>query len=441
MGGHTVVIGGGFAGAAAAVRLAEAGCPVTLIEKKGFLGGRTYSVRDRRTGDWVDNGQHVLMGCYHQTLGLLQRLGARDGVRLQDTLTVPFRGPGGWRDELQCPALPGPLHLLAGLFRMRSLDWRDRWAALRFGLAMKRKSAARDSETIAELYRRLRQTPALQKRMWDPIALSAVNEDLTRADARLFQTVLRQAFFSRAEDSKLALPVIPLGDLLGGTVIRFLEERQGRVLLDRTVTRLVVEGDAVTAVVLSSGETVACQACVSALPEPRLRSVLAATGLAERLPLPDLGSSPILSVYLWYDEPFTDEPLCCLQDAHFEWVFHRSNFMNPGAHQKCCVCLVASVARRFQSWSRDDLARAAVEDIQNTYPETQGRMPSTSLVFWEPRATFSATVENARRRPGAETPYANFFLAGDWTGTGYPATIEGAVASGHRAADGLLSRL
>ncbi|MFB3786661.1 MAG: hydroxysqualene dehydroxylase HpnE [bacterium] len=438
MGGHTIVTGGGFAGIAAAVRLAESGRPVTLIEKKGFLGGRTYSIRDRRTGDWVDNGQHVLMGCYHQTFGLLQRLGTRNGVRLQDTLYVPYRGPAGFRDQLQCPPLPGPLHLLAGLFQMQSLGWHDNWAALRFGLAMKRKGAVRESETVAELCQRLRQTDTLRKRMWDPIALSALNEDLSQADARLFQTVLRRAFFSKADDSKLALPVVPLGELLGEKAIRFLEEHHGRVLLDRTVTRLNVEGDKITLVFLSTGETVECEACISALPEPRLRGLLAASGLEERIPLPDLGSSPILSVFLWYDEPFTDELLCCLQNATFEWVFHRSNFMDPGGHQKFCVCLVASAARRFQSWSREDLARAAVEDMQNTYPETRGRMPSTSLVFWEPRATFSATVENARRRPGPDTPLANFFLAGDWTDTGFPATIEGAVVSGHRAADILL---
>ncbi|HOJ58927.1 MAG TPA: hydroxysqualene dehydroxylase HpnE [bacterium] len=438
MGGHTVVIGGGFAGISAAVALAEAGRPVLLIEKKSFLGGRTYSIPGRHTGGRVDNGQHILMGCYHHTFRLLERLGTREGVRLQENLRVPYRGPGGFRDTLQCPALPGPWHLLAGLFRMRSLGWRDGWAAIHFGLALKRPGAVHQSETVSELCRRLRQPEALRKRLWDPIALSALNEDLSSADARLFQAVLQSAFFSRAEDSKLALPVVPLGDLLGDKAIRFLEERNGKVWLGRSVTRLIVEGDAVSAVSVSSGETVECEACIAALPEVRLRSVVATSGLEDRLPLPDLGASPILSVYLEYDEPFTDECLCCLQDSTFEWIFHRSNFMNPGIHKRFCVCLVASAARRFQSWSREDLTRAAIDDIQNTYPESRGRMPTASLVFWEPRATFSATVENAGRRPGPQTPLANFFLAGDWTATGLPATIEGAVISGLRAAEKLL---
>ena len=434
-----VVIGGGLAGISAAVRLANSGAKVTLIEKRKFLGGRVYSTRDRRTGDMIDNGQHALMGCYHNTFDLLRLLGTYDDLYFQPSLSVPYRGRDGLRDHLRSYPLPAPLDLLAGLLSMRSLGLSDKAFAIHFGLQMKRKNAVRDGETVSELFQRLGQTRKLQQLMWEPIALSALNEETQSADASLLQTVLKQAFFAGRSDSRMALASVALQKLHGDHAIRFIEERGGQVLLDRRVEHLEHNKNKISAVICSSGQRIECGACISAAPNNNLRKLLNNSDLDETIPIHDLGASPILSTYLWYDQPISDENFCCLMDCTYEWIFHRTNFMRPEEHKSHCVCLLISAAHRFKGLSREDLVKAAIEDIQNVYPRSVSQVPTDSLVFWEPRATFSTTPDNVQKRPNARTVLDNLILAGDWTATALPATIEGAVVSGKTAADLLIS--
>ncbi|RJP29341.1 MAG: FAD-dependent oxidoreductase [Candidatus Omnitrophota bacterium] len=430
-----VVIGGGFAGIAAATKLAEAGIRVTLVEQKSFLGGRAYSIRDRLSGDRIDNGQHLLMGCYHETFALLRRLGTDRGVRLQSTLEITYRGPDGWNDKLKCPSLPGPFHLLAGLLRMDSIGVKETLALLRFGTALRFPRITEKAKTVSALCRRLKQPTTLTDLMWNPITLSALNEHPDDADAALLITVLRQGFMGNAGNSRMGLPVISLSDLHGEHVTRFLQERGGRVLFHSRVNQFHVDKNAINAVELTTGESIPCDACITAVPEPNLRELLKRSGLVDRIPLPSLGASPILSVYLWYERPFSHDQICCLLGTHYEWILHRSNFMKPGEHKHYCVCLLASAAHGQQKMSRQALIRAAIEDVRTTYPQTRSLAPLSACVFWEPRATFSATPQNVRNRPGHMTSLQNLFLAGDWTDTGLPATIEGATLSGHRCAD------
>ncbi len=435
-----VVIGGGFAGIAAATRLAESGYQISLIEQKSFLGGRTYSIQDRRTGDWVDNGQHVLMGCYHETFNLLNRLGTSKGIRLQKSLDINYRGLDGVQDFLRCPSfLPGPFHLLIGLIRMKSLGLSDILKAGRFGISLKFSPQVKHFETVKSLCRAYKQSHTLSELMWEPIALSALNEDPRHADAALFTVVLKQGFMGNAADSRMGIPVAPLSNLLGERAVEFIAEREGTVFLDSRVKQLKMEGNRISGVELFSGKNIPCNFCITAVPHENLQKIIARSELSSWISVPKLGSSPILSVYLWFEQPFSQDQICCLQGTTFEWIFHRSNFMNPGEHKQYCVCLVASAARKHQWMSRSELIQAAIDDVNVIYPNTKEKHPICAKVFWEPRATFSATPQNVRQRLGPGTSISNLFLAGDWTNTGLPATIEGAVVSGHRAADFILS--
>ncbi|MBI1388614.1 MAG: FAD-dependent oxidoreductase [bacterium] len=433
-----VVIGGGFAGVSAAVQLADAGLQVCLLEQKEHLGGRVYSVPHRETGDWIDNGQHVLMGCYHKTMALLRKLKTDGAVNFQKRLEVIYRGPGGLYDELRCPALPGPLHLLAGLANMKTLKPKDKWAAVKYGLAL-RTAGPRKNETVHQFASRMKQPLALRQRLWDPIALSALNEETSVADASLLAGVMKQGFMGAARDSRIGLPVRRLAALHGEAAVRYLEERGGTVRMGEKAASMEWRNNELQAVMLASGERLPCRFAISAATPEQLRKVLLRAGLETLIRLPQLGESSILSVYLWFDSPIASEAFCCLQNCTFEWAFHRANFMEAGEHSSACVCLVASAARRLQGLTRDEIVRRAMDDLQRVYPDSTPAAPVLSSVFWEPRATFSCTPANEAKRPLPPTALKNFFLAGDWTQTGLPATIEGAVVSGINAARELLS--
>lgn len=427
------VLGAGFAGASAAVRLADAGLQVALLEARPHLGGRTYATTERTTGDRIDNGQHLLMGCYHETRALLKRMECGDTVRFSDRLTVRYRGADGFEDALDCPSLPGPLHLLAGMLSMKHLSYQDKWDGVRFGLALQGFASPGVGETVAHYTRRLKQSETIQRRLWNPIAVSALNEPVDRADASLLVTVLRRAFLGRAADSLLGFPVAPL-DAMHDRVPDVIQQAGGCVLTKMRAASLKYEGNTITAVTTSTGERIACKTCVSAMPAPALRDLIQRSGMESRVRVPDLGASPILSTYLWFDEDIADEDCCCMEGLTYEWAFHRHRFMRPGSHSKPCVCVIVSAARHLQHKTRQELTETALHDLRAIYPGARTIEPIAASVFWEPRATFATTPENVAKRLPARTEMDNLFLAGDWTDTGLPGTIEGAVVSGKTAA-------
>lgn len=433
----TVIIGGGFAGLSAAVQLAKTGVKPLLLEQKSHLGGRVYSIEDRETGDVIDNGQHIIMGCYHRTIEFMRLVGTSEAVRFQPRLRVIYRGANGFHDTLDCPALPGPLHLLTALSRMKSLSWSDKLAALRYGLNMRRKGPA-DGETVHQFSARMRQPLALRQRLWDPIALSALNEETASADGGLLKRVLNDGFMGKARDSRIGLPVLPLSRMHGDKAAEYIRSKGGDVRLNAKVKTFDWDQQRLKAAVLADGERIAAGSFISAMPPKPLRTILEASGLETMIRPPDLGESPILSVYLWFDQSISEDDFCCLQDCWFEWAFHRHNFMEPGEHSKPCVCLVASAARRMQGLSREIIVQRAIDDLRKAYGGSVPTEPAAASVFWETAATFSCTPENNAKRPGAKTALANFFFAGDWIQTGLPATIEGAVRSGETAAKALL---
>ncbi|MBD3267293.1 FAD-dependent oxidoreductase [bacterium] len=435
MGTHIVILGGGIAGLAAATRLVEQGYQITLIEKKPFLGGRAYSIIDRKTGEAIDNGQHVVMGCYHHTFQLLNRLGVQHGVRVQKTLSIPYKSKTGVQETLHCPPLPGPLHLLAGLWGMKSLSLNDYWAALRFGLNLRKENPAIKGESVEEFCQRLKQTPPLRKYMWDPICISALNETPEQACAELFVPVLQQAFFGSRQDASLGFPTLSFAKLLGESGTQFFQKNNANLLLGDKATRLNGDKKKVNSVTLQSGKTIPCDICVSALHATQLHQLAGDSSLTNSIWVPKLNYSPILSVYLWFETSFTQDEISCLLDGDFEWALFRSNFMQPGEHKSFCVCLLISAARKYQKWKRTDLVQAALNDLHATYPKSQTAKMISSSVFWEPKATFAPNPMIGCKRPGTRSEIPNFYLAGDWTDTGLPATIEGAALSGHLCAE------
>ena len=430
-----VVIGGGFAGIAAAVALTKAGRRVILIDARPRLGGRASTIVDRATGEPVDNGQHVLFGCYRETLDLLRELGRIDAVHIQPALYVPFIGPDGVRRDLRCANLPAPFNLAAGLLRWSALDTRDRIAAAKLALALRtRRANPRDEETVSAWLARMGQTRRLRGWLWEPLAVAALNEAPGIAAASMFAPVLREMFGADRTAASLVLPKAPLGELYAEPAHRYLAARGAAVHLGRPA-RITHGADGFH--VRAGDERWVVRDVVSAVPwhnlptlfDPLPDALAPIAAAAEAMP-----AVPIVTVNLWYDAPILDVPFVGLIGRTAQWVFDRRALTGAAASH---VSVITSAAAGLSE--RDD--RAIIELIQSdlaaTIPAAAAARVTRATVIREKQATFSVRP-GSPARPVERTPLPGFFLAGDWLETGLPGTIEGAVRSGNRAATELL---
>ena len=436
-----IVIGGGFAGLAAGVALARDGHCVTVLEKRPMLGGRAYSYTDGATGDTIDNGQHAMMGCYHETLRFLDRIGASDKLLVQPTPRVPMLDPEYGTGIIGCPPLPNPLHMVAGVLGYRLLGFSDRARVLAGGLrllAMKRSGVGRLGErTVAEVLDGMGQTPAARRAFWDPLAVATLNEDPALASADLLAEVLVRAFFSGKDDARFILSRVGLSELYTTDAKRFIEMRGGTVETKAHVVFMGVHGREVTHLELRDGRRLRADAYVSAMPPQGLASALP-QALRREIPGLDgverLSMSPIVSVHVWLDRPVLEHDFAGLVGMTTQWVFNRDRIAGRRDRDGCYLVFVISGARSIVEFDNDRLVDMALEDLRRVVPAARAATLLHSQVVKEKAATMSPTVAAARQRAAVTTPLGNLMLAGDWIDTGLPATIESAVQSGHEAA-------
>jgi squalene-associated FAD-dependent desaturase len=446
------VIGAGFAGMSAAVRLAAKGARVLLMESRSRLGGRATAFIDRETGELVDNGQHILLGCYRETLGFLGEIGALDRLTVQRHLRVPMIDRQGQRSRLECPMLPAPVHLLAGLWDWEALDWTDRLAVLRMTGPLKlaarqmraedrqragsAKIAASPGETVDNWLVRNGQTARLREMLWEPLALAALNQPPSQAAAPVFARVLAEMFGPSPTAASIVLPTVPLHEMYAEPAREFLHDRACEVRTGATAA-VDIDGDRVRGV-RCAGQSWAVGAVVSAVPWFAIGDVV-----DDRAPALEplrrharaMASSPIVTVNLWFDRPVLDEPFLGLPGRAMQWAFEKRGGNGDGASR---LSLVSSGASALTGQSNAALIALAHAEIVAALPPAHAATLLRATVIREPRATFSL-APGQPPRPGTRTPVDGLYLAGDWIETGLPATIEGAVRSGHRAADAVLT--
>jgi zeta-carotene desaturase len=439
---EVVVVGGGFAGLSAAARLGASGVPALVLEARSRLGGRATAFADRETGELVDNGQHVLLGCYHETFAFLRRIGAAEHVQLQPQLSVSMIDSSGQRSRLACPSLPPPLHLLAGILEWDALGWRDRLAALQMAGPLKRARrelrpggrtiAASPGETVEQWLIRNGQTNRIREMLWNPLALAALNQPADRAAAPVFARVLAEMFGSGAEAAAIGLPTKPLHQFYAEPARNYLERLGGAVRLGAAAVVKPAREPHARFDVEASGTTWSPRAVIAAVPWHALPDVVGAcfaTGeeLLDRARR--TASSPIVTVNLWFDRPLIDEAFLGLPGRTMQWVFNKQ--ASGGAFH---LSLVSSGASALVSMTNQDLTRLAETELLEALPGARAARLVRAAVVREPRATFSLAPGQPARPPVA-TSVRGLFLAGDWIDTGLPATIESAVRSGHQAAD------
>lgn len=445
------VVGGGVAGLAAATALAEAGRRVLVLEARRELGGRATAFIDRETGELVDNGQHVLFGCYRETFRLLRRIGAEGNVRMQPSLEVPYLDPSGRRSLLRCPPLPSPLHLVAGIFGWDALSWKDRLGVLRVAgplLKARRrlhvKAAAAGSErvqagttnldsgeTVDGWLTRHGQQGRLREWLWEPLAVAALNQSVKEASAEPFVRVLAEMFGPSRSDASLVLPVKPLHEMYALPAKRYVESRGGEVRVNALSRVRIVAGR--IAGVEVRGEPLPVSHVVAAVPWFALESLLvgevgpmaAIVASASRM-----ASKPIVTVNLWYDRAVMEDVFVGLPGREMQWVFDkRRTFGEAASH----LSLVASGADTLVGADNATLIALAAREVASAIPGARAAVLTRGTVIREKRATFSL-APGQPRRPRVATPVRGLVLAGDWIETGLPGTIESAAVAGHWAA-------
>jgi hydroxysqualene dehydroxylase len=441
-----IVIGGGFAGLSAATRLTERGARVMVLEARPTLGGRATAFTDPVAGERVDNGQHVLFGCYRETQRFLERIGAAWNLRIDQTLSLDVVDRQGRATRLRCPPLPVPLHLLAGVMSWRALGWHDRLAVLhmRAALAFARGRPGmppHPMETVRQWLERHQQTPRLIELLWEPLAVAALNQSIDTAAATPFARVLALLFGSSRRDSALALPVKPLDEMYARPARLFIEHHGGTV---RTSASAAVicgaslygeKGSTLQRVVVRTrnekfiAPAVVCAVPWFALPDTLIDPTPALVPVVQAARR--TAASSIVTVNLWFDRAVTDRRFVGMPGRTFQWVFDKRTVLGGEASH---LSLVSSGADRVVGRSNQELIDLAVEEITAGLPAAQAATVVRAVVVREKRATFSV-APGQPRRPSMRTDVPGLLLAGDWIDTGLPATIEGAVISGHAAAE------
>lgn len=435
-----IVIGAGFAGLTAAAALAGRGVRVLVLEARGRLGGRATAFEDRETGYRVDNGQHVLAGCYRETFRFLRLIGAADRVALQHpSLEVAFVDRSGRRSALRCPALPSPWHLGAGVARWSAVGWADRLPLLRIAGALRRGAPPDPDETVAGWLARHRQTPRMIEMLWEPLAVAALNQPIERAQAGPFVQVLAQMFGGTSRDAALGLARVPLDEMYAEPARTFIERRGGSVR-QHALARVTVRQGRLQAVDVRGEAIPQARTVIAAVPwfdlpalirddDGSLGTLLAhAAGTAP---------SPIVTVNLWLDRTVLPGAFVGLPGRTMQWVFDTAQLRSaagPAPAGGVHLSLVSSGADAVLRLSNDATIALALEELRAALPAASQAALVRASVVREPRATFSV-APGQPPRPATVTPVVGFLLAGDWVDTGLPATIESAVLSGFRAAE------
>ena len=449
------VVGGGLAGLAAACALAESGLQVTLFERRPYLGGRASSYQLPGTGEVVDNCQHVLLGCCTNLIQFYERLGVQEKIRWFDRLT--FLEPGGRASVISPSFLPAPLHTAPAFLRASCLNLTDK-LAIAAAMAALAPMAPKDSGgSFLNWLKRRGQTERAIERFWKTVLVSALNEDMDRVSVPYAAQVLRESFLKSATAGKMGVPTVPLTELYNSAA-DYVQQRGGTVQFRAVVESFRTEFAEVSLRTAAGDE--AFDFVVLAVPFDALSRILPNTTAADplRQTLSHFETSPITGVHFWFDRQITDLDHAVLLDRTIQWMFHKSKLLgvtpasrrqsaeasscaeNGGCAGKALpasgsyVELVVSSSKELVEKSRAEITDMALAELREFLPAAREAKVVKSTVIKEVHATYSPRPGVEVFRPRPETVWPRVFLAGDWTATGWPATMEGAVRSGYAAA-------
>ena len=400
--------------------MADAGIDIVLLEARKNLGGRAFSFRDKETGVLIDNSQHVLLGCCSAAIDFLSKIGSIGHVEFNDTINVI--GAAGETLSIRSSLLPAPFHLLPSIMRTKYLSAQQKRDLLGVMARMLLHPAGKQ-ENAREYISSLTCSDDLAERVISPISVSALNEGLDTASAKYARMVLVKALLESRFGYRLGIPDVPLSELIEIPAQQYLARKGCEIRTSAKVEKLHTSNGQVESITLFDGEELEFDFYVCAVPPVHLREIGCDTPAADKL-----SWQSIVSAHIFYDKVGMCIKHACLANEPFQWVFNKTKTADG------YIQAVASAADDIANLARDEIIALALRAIVKAMPEMENKVPRHSVIVHENRATFSTGSNCDAFRPSGKTALRNLFLAGDWTDTKWPATIESAVRSGCTAA-------
>ncbi|MFM8472124.1 MAG: hydroxysqualene dehydroxylase HpnE, partial [Candidatus Kapaibacterium sp.] len=408
---------------------------VAVVEARPRLGGRATAFADPGTGELVDNGQHLLMGCYHRVLDLVRTLGTDHTLHRQDGLEVRFRDIDGGDDSFGPSRLPSSLGALASLLRLRRISVPAKWRALLMMTRLRLGYSPSSDATALDVLRHFRQPSDIIERFWEPFILATMNASPSQTSGAVLVEVLRRSILAGGANSSLVIPRLGLSAMVE-PFPAWLGDNGGELRTNAHVTELVMEEGRCVGVRTESGELIAADAVILAIPPYACQRLRRGDTHEPVVTLHEsvLRTSGIVSTYLWFDRDFMQEPLCAGIGTITQWVFNRRKLHDGGSHVTARfpghVTLTTSAADAVHGDDAAVIVERSLQELHRLIPASRTAHLLHSRVIKERRATMLLSPESQRHRPGPHTTIPNVKLCGDWTQTLLPATLEGAAESG-----------
>ena len=438
------IVGGGVAGLTAAIALAKQGVFVRLIEEKPNCGGRAYSFTDRETNDQLDNGQHLLAGCYYSFLHFLREIGTEQKILRPKKLRLPFKHRDGREAELKVDFLPHPFGLVGAILRYSILSVRERLAVLRFMIRLRFVSEADldelDEISVLEWLRSEKQSQHTIECFWNVIALATLNADAAYSSAKLFAIVVKQMFLSSARASTLLAPTVSLSELYVDNALALLKRYNGEVILHNGVRKIIWQDNKICGLLLRDGTLLETSAVIFAIPPVKLQKLIPIEWQQDE-PFDALHRfqfSEIASYHVWSKTRITEEPMTGFLGSPLQWIFSKGKSQDGNWLYSCVISSAQSQKAQTQSAADDASCEMIIQTLRDFYPHITRNTITKIVAIREKSATFLPLPMMESARPGVHTAFDNAYLAGDWTATHLPATLEGAARSGYQAAEAFM---